>query len=126
VAVDLNMNILINIAAYINVLKKIIESETDETAKTKLQGLIDSLEKQKDSFGTNFDQIQKDLNIENPKTVEEILSNSSSFLEGILGAQAAATVGTMAAVAALTLGGSKASRRKGRKGKNKKTKRSKK
>ena len=87
-----------------------IEYESDENTKAKLQQTLDTLETQQQSFGTTFEDVQKDLNIENPKSVEDVISNSSSFLEGILGAQAAATVGAMAAVAALTLGGSKSKR----------------
>jgi hypothetical protein len=106
-AVNLNMNILINISAYINVLKKIVEFELDNAKKQQFQELIETLTQQQTLFGTTFEQIQTELNIENPQTVGDIISNNSTFLDGILGAQTAATLGTMVAVAALALGGAK-------------------
>jgi hypothetical protein len=105
-AVNLNMNILINVSAYINVLNKIIEFETNGETKIQIQELIETLTQQQTVFGTTFKKIQNVLKIENPQTAEDIKSNNSKFSDVFFGAQTAATLATFVTVASL-LGGSK-------------------
>jgi len=111
-AVNLNTNILINIAAYSNVLQKLIENETNADKKSKLQETLDSLNNIQNPVSKIFDDVQKNMDIENPLNAEEVIaeatgSGSTTFMQKILGAEAAAILGSMTAAAVLMAGGSK-------------------
>ena len=130
-AVNLNTNILINIAAYSNVLQKLIENETNADKKSKLQETLDSLNNIQNPVSKIFDDVQKNMDIENPLNAEEVIaeatgSGSTTFMQKILGAEAAAILGSMTAAAVLMAGGSKKRKTKRRnsnkRNKGKKTK----
>jgi hypothetical protein len=130
-AVNLNTNILINIAAYSNVLQKLIENETNADKKSKLQETLDSLNNIQNPVSKIFDDVQKNMDVENPLNAEEVIaeatgSGSTTFMQKILGAEAAAILGSMTAAAVLMAGGSKKRKTKRRnsnkRNKGKKTK----
>jgi hypothetical protein len=95
-AVNVNINILTNITAYINILTKIIDYESDETIKTQLKELKQQIIQQHDVFDSTLKQIQLILKINNKNDVVNDVVND------VGNGQAAATIiGTMVAAASL-------------------------
>jgi hypothetical protein len=133
---NLNTNMLVNIAAYINVLDKLKDNESDINKKTSLQTNIDKLNDIKMSVSDLLNNVQTNLEVPSDKMIdpEKIIqdannSNSSGIMTKLLGAELAAILSAMAAASVLMVGGSKYNRKKSTKGRrnkgNKKTKRNK-
>ena len=133
---NLNTNMLVNIAAYINVLDKLKDNESDNNKKNSLQTNIDKLNDIKSSVADLLNNVQTNLEVPSDKMVdpEKIIqdannSNSSGIMTKLLGAELAAILSAMAAASVLMVGGSKYNRKKSTKGRrnkgNKKTKRNK-
>jgi hypothetical protein len=125
IAISLNQNIIINIASYIDVLTKLVDTETDNNVKQQLRDNLTTLKQLNDSTGTLYTDVQKTLGvseeqIQKPEDVAQT-QDQSGFLKGLQSVEMAAILGTLVP-AAVMIGGKKTKRSK--KSNKKKTKRS--
>ena len=108
---NLNTNLLVNISAYINVLTKLKDNESDDSKKSDIESNIQNLVLIQQNVSDILTSVQTNLDVPadqiiNPETIlqESSGNNSAPFMQKLLGAEASAILGSMAA-ATLLMGG---------------------
>ena len=125
---NLNTNLLVNIAAYKNVLTKLRDSEKDNTKVNDLDSNIKNLNDIEGSVSSFFKTVQQNLDVSQEKRIDPEMvikdanrSGSSGFMQNVLTAEMLAIIASLSAALPLAVAGgakrkiSKRRRHKGRK-----------
>lgn len=127
---NLNSNLLVNIVAYIGVLTKLKDSETNEQKKTELENNISNLKQIQDLVSSLMSTVQANLDIPQSQSIspEEIIkeaSKSTTLADQLISAQVTTILASLAAAAVLA-GGKKHKRKNTKRKRNKPKKHTKK
>jgi len=106
---NLNSNLLVNIVAYIGVLSKLKDSETDEQKKTELENNITNLKQIQDMVSSLMSNVQANLDVPqsqniNPEEIIKEASKSTTLADQLISAQVTTILASLAAAAVLAGG----------------------
>jgi len=126
---NLNINLLVNITAYKNVLTKLKDNEPNDLNKTKLDNNIEQLNELEKNVSELLNNVQTNLDVPETnrvdlnKVIEDATgsSGSTNFMQKLLGAEAAAILSSMSAALVL-MGGGRYNKKKNTKRKQQKYK----